>query len=314
MTTNEDKLNAWWAAQVQAAKQENDSVTFGGDTPALFAALAKAQGDMPGVVKDAANDYFGSDYATLGEVLRCITPALNKHGLFYMQNPNTITFVDGKMRMETLITHASGGWMQMVSYSPMPSGKGNATHAHGSTISYTRRYVTKSIFAVPEMDDDGNAAGGIGKAPAPARKPAAPTNGPGCPKCGGAMWDNREDKTNPKAPDFKCKKGRDQCNGVIWPDRDAPKAEGAGAWSDAERRGFWKIMGELKIEKWMLDEFIAHTNHRRQPADFMTHPKNMTEPERVELLTWFSSAAGVQVLNEIRDDLNADFNKEEGPF
>ena len=73
-------------------------------------------------------------------------------------------------------------------------------------------------------------------------------------------------------------------------------------------------MGELKIEKWMLDEFIAHTNNRRQPANFMTHPKNMTEPERVELLTWFSSAAGVQVLNEIRDDLNADFNKEEGPF
>jgi hypothetical protein len=28
------------------------------------------------------------------------------------------------------------------------------------------------------------------------------------------MWDNREKKTNPKAPDFKCRdKG---CSGVIW--------------------------------------------------------------------------------------------------
>ena len=36
-----------------------------------------------------------------------------------------------------------------------------------------------------------------------------------CPKCDGDMWDNRERKTNPKAPDFKCK---DQnCDGVIWP-------------------------------------------------------------------------------------------------
>ena len=26
-----------------------------------------------------------------------------------------------------------------------------------------------------------------------------------CPKCGGEMWDNRDDKRNPKAPDFKCK-------------------------------------------------------------------------------------------------------------
>jgi hypothetical protein len=28
---------------------------------------------------------------------------------------------------------------------------------------------------------------------------------PQCPKCGGAMWDNREGKKNPKSPDFKCK-------------------------------------------------------------------------------------------------------------
>jgi hypothetical protein len=28
---------------------------------------------------------------------------------------------------------------------------------------------------------------------------------PPCPKCGGAMWDNRPDKKNPKGPDFKCK-------------------------------------------------------------------------------------------------------------
>jgi hypothetical protein len=45
-----------------------------------------------------------------------------------------------------------------------------------------------------------------------------------CPKCGGKTWDNRETKTNPKAPDFKC---RDRsCDGVIWPPKNgaAPKA------------------------------------------------------------------------------------------
>ena len=47
---------------------------------------------------------------------------------------------------------------------------------------------------------------------------------PSCPKCGGAMWDNRQSKRNPRAPDFKC---RDKaCDGVIWPPRDAvPAAE-----------------------------------------------------------------------------------------
>jgi hypothetical protein len=45
---------------------------------------------------------------------------------------------------------------------------------------------------------------------------------PNCPKCAGAMWDNRVGKRNPKAPDFKC---RDKsCDGVIWPPRGAATA------------------------------------------------------------------------------------------
>lgn len=41
------------------------------------------------------------------------------------------------------------------------------------------------------------------------------TGAPACPKCGGRMWDNRENKRNPRAPDFKC---RDRsCDGVLWP-------------------------------------------------------------------------------------------------
>ena len=50
---------------------------------------------------------------------------------------------------------------------------------------------------------------------------------PSCPKCQGAMWDNRASKRNPKAPDFKC---RDKsCDGVIWPPRDAQAAVAAPA-------------------------------------------------------------------------------------
>lgn len=45
---------------------------------------------------------------------------------------------------------------------------------------------------------------------------------PLCPKCQGPMWDNRENKRNPKAPDFKCKDRG--CDGVIWPPRDGRAA------------------------------------------------------------------------------------------
>lgn len=47
---------------------------------------------------------------------------------------------------------------------------------------------------------------------------------PPCPKCGGEMWDNRRDKKNPRAPDFKCKKrgGVADCDGAKWLERTAP--------------------------------------------------------------------------------------------
>jgi len=62
---------------------------------------------------------------------------------------------------------------------------------------------------------------------------------PACPICGGAMWDDRSSKRNPRAPDFKCKnkpkmRGEPGCEGVIWPPRDGssspyPAPAGAGA-------------------------------------------------------------------------------------
>src|SRR5260221_5639742 len=56
--------------------------------------------------------------------------------------------------------------------------------------------------------------------------PAADADGyPLCPICGGPMWDDRESKRNPRAPDFKCRnkprgRGGPGCEGVIWPSRD----------------------------------------------------------------------------------------------
>lgn len=56
---------------------------------------------------------------------------------------------------------------------------------------------------------------------------------PPCPKCGGRMWDNRKDKKNPKAPDFKC---RDRsCDGAVWPPKlGAAKAPVRGNAMDPE--------------------------------------------------------------------------------
>ena len=212
MTTNEDKLNAWWAAQVQAAKQENDGVyvQFDGDTVALVAALAKAQAAMPAATKSADNPHFKSKYADLGSVLECILPALNKEGCALMQFPGW----DHERGLVTMTTVVSGHGGTIISTAASPLGRGTGPQAVGSAITYLRRYTAQSIMSLPAADDDANAAQGTTNAPTPARRPAAPTNGPGCPECGGAMWDNRESRSG-RQPDYKCKKGR-ECNGAIW--------------------------------------------------------------------------------------------------
>jgi len=80
----------------------------------------------------------------------------------------------------------------------------------------------------------GRAAGTAPQADAPSSARSAPTAGgprvdsagmPLCPVCGGAMWDDRTSKRNPRAPDFKCRnkpreRGGPGCEGVIWPARD----------------------------------------------------------------------------------------------
>lgn len=46
-----------------------------------------------------------------------------------------------------------------------------------------------------------------------------------CPICQGAMFDNRESKNNPKAPDYRCKDRN--CTGLIWPPKRAGKPQKA---------------------------------------------------------------------------------------
>ena len=70
---------------------------------------------------------------------------------------------------------------------------------------------------------------------------------PACPICGGAMWDDRASKRNPKAPDFKCKnkpkeRGGPGCEGIIWPPRDgaaSPYAAAAPRRDAAPSAGGW---------------------------------------------------------------------------
>jgi hypothetical protein len=121
---------------------------------ALAAALAKAQGQMKGAVKDSANPFFKSKYADLASVVEAIRAAFSANGLSYIQ---TLEPSDkDEVRVETTLLHASGEWISCGVLS-LPVSKADA-QGYGSALTYARRYSLSAAVGVAPEDDDGNAA------------------------------------------------------------------------------------------------------------------------------------------------------------
>lgn len=204
----------------------------------LATALAIAQGTIQGAVKDRTNPAFKSSYADLASVWDACRAALSSNGLSVSQHPGRLE--DGSATVTTILLHKSGQHIASVC-AALPRDQSPA--AVGSVVTYLRRYALAAAVGVAPEDDDGQAAHHAAPQVAPQRVPApvqrvadalggkvesverlAPVLSsvdPSCPTCSGTMWDNREKKTNPKAPDWKC---RDKnCQGVIWRHGEKPR-------------------------------------------------------------------------------------------
>jgi len=121
---------------------------------ALAAALAIAQGEMKGAVKDSANPFFKSKYADLASVVEAIRLAFSDNGLSYIQ---TVEPSDkDEVRVETTILHSSGEWISC-GVLALPVSKADA-QGYGSCLTYARRYSLSAAAGVAPEDDDGNAA------------------------------------------------------------------------------------------------------------------------------------------------------------
>ena len=116
----------------------------------LAQALADFQAEMPTVGQDASNPFYGSSYATLGHIIKTVSPILSKHGLSVSQ------VLDGRGGVSTILMHVSGEYVQgTVELTP----EKDTPQGIGSAITYARRYSYASILGlVTDKDDDGNAA------------------------------------------------------------------------------------------------------------------------------------------------------------
>lgn len=115
-------------------------------------ALTKAQAEIQSAIKDKTNPAFRSKYADLSSVIDAVKPALNKHGISFLQGFGESS--DG-VCVETMLLHVSGEWISTAVSIPVVKHDAQGT---GSAITYGKRYTLQSLCGVPSEDDDGNAA------------------------------------------------------------------------------------------------------------------------------------------------------------
>lgn len=121
----------------------------------LYAALAKAQGEVLPAVKDTGGQVAGNrnyKYADLDAIEKAIGAALKNNGLAIIQLPGL--YKDGCQHLKNVILHKDGGSIEHEMSIPCK----NDAQGAGSGLTYARRYALVGIMRVITEDDDGRGA------------------------------------------------------------------------------------------------------------------------------------------------------------
>ena len=215
--------------------------------------LITAEMSKEGISKDHRNAQQNYSFRGIDDVYGALAPKLAAHGLCILprvQSRETVerqTLKGGTLFYTTLLVEfdfvsSVDGTKHTVC--TVGEAMDSADKSSNKAMSAAFKYAAFQSFCIPtEGDNDADATthevrggahqGGNGKtSPTPPtqtpRQETKRSDGPPaasqgelgiCPKCGGDMWDNRTNKKNPKAPDWKCKDK--QCDGVIWPPKES---------------------------------------------------------------------------------------------
>lgn len=115
----------------------------------LFAALAKAQGDLGPALTNKFNDFFKHGYADLGACLNAMRDPLSKNGLSLIQIPQPVT--DGSVGLKTILGHSSGQFITSTFSVKMAK---DTPQEFGLVLTYLRRYAACSMVGVAQEDND----------------------------------------------------------------------------------------------------------------------------------------------------------------
>lgn len=131
-------------------------------TAAIAAAIAAVMGEATRVPKNGKNKFHGYDYATEGDLLTVIRPAMAKHGLVLLPSQTEVspadTFGNVTVRVEYTLAHASGAvWPEKL----ISHGVGNDRAKNGNdgdkavykAVTGANKYMLFKLFQVDTGDD-----------------------------------------------------------------------------------------------------------------------------------------------------------------
>jgi hypothetical protein len=126
--------------------------------PAIAKALIAIQKDLAPLIKSASNDAYSSNYVPLEEVTKKAHELLSAHGIGVTQSP--VSDEQGHSALETMLFTGSGASYKRTTKLAMNKID---PQAHGSAITYTRRYALMAMLGFTGIgeDDDGNKATGV---------------------------------------------------------------------------------------------------------------------------------------------------------
>jgi hypothetical protein len=180
----------------------------------LYKKLVEIMSEMGRVEKKGYNAFHKYSYVTESDLTDALRDKLASRNIIIIpsltdvQHEDTLTTV----RMTFSLIDAESGERHDVAW----AGTGDDKSDKGIYKGYTGslKYFLMKTFLVSQGDDpEGD------EATDKRAESRSQHVGVSCPECHGPMWDNRESKRNPKAPDYKCK--NKACNGAVWEDSQA---------------------------------------------------------------------------------------------
>lgn len=120
----------------------------------FYKALARAQGELDGAIKDAQNPHLKSRYADLESCWEAWRKVGPRNGFAIIQRALDAGERQGVL-LETTLAHTEGFSISSTLF--MPAAKLDA-QAFGSALTYARRYALCAMVGITPTEDDGEAA------------------------------------------------------------------------------------------------------------------------------------------------------------